>query len=315
MPGRRKPPNRPPAFSASWASGPSRCISSLSWFGRARKLGEPIAFTIRSMFGAAGAHRRLRAMCVISSAAWTVRVICGIIACTGSSISAMKRLIRDRSLVQGLHRRLRFSTARNISSTPRLHLLDRADPAGDRRRQQVDHIGQSVMAVVGHGDRLGPLQRLAGLFDETPRVESPAAASAYGLERFAAAHQVAVAVRRRRSATPAGSTCAPAGGRRGRPRPRGEYGRSHPPSRSSAVCGAWRSGLSSTGHRARRHLRRSRRGWRASRHRSGRARGGPRSRSARSSACRRPGSSSSGRGSRSRSDAWPRRRPSRRCPW
>ena len=52
----------------------------------------------------------------------------------------------------------------------------------------------------------------------------------------------------------------------------------------------------------------SRRGSRSSRRRTGRARRGPRTRSARPSACPRPGTTSSARGSRSRSVAWRRRR-------
>ena len=104
-------------------------------------------------------------------------------------------------------------------------------------------------AEVGHVDA-----PLAGSADDGRVVHS----CRVRLERVATAHEVAIAVRRRRSATPAGSTC--------RSRRRGEgigadlpgvHGGPRRRADRSAVCGACRSGLSSIGDRAGGDSRRS----------------------------------------------------------
>ena len=144
-----------------------------------------------------------------------------------------------------------------------------------------------------------------------PRRSTGAALAASVLERLrrrARADQVPVAVRavdapHRR----------PVLRRPGPPRPgyaatdRG-YGCAHSSAVTiAAVCGALASGLSPSGHSPAADPVDLAPGSRSSRRRTGPARPGPRSRSAPPSASRPPGTTSSARGSRSRSAAWPRR--------
>ena len=191
--------------------------------------------------------------------------------------------------------------------------------ASEQRRQQSDkRKGSGTSARDGEAKRdytaaasaRWPAGRGDGALARASRTAAAARSALVELgDRDAAAEQVAIAVDVVDARRPAASTWSRAARGDGERRLLAAVG--VPPvvgCRPPPPCAARASADCRRDRRGRPRRRGSRRGSRSSRRRSGRARPWARSRSARPSACRRPESSSSARGSRSPSAAWRRRR-------
>ena len=124
LPGIRRPPRSPPADSANWVSGPKRFDTSPRtsenvpiWAGNWAKAGVASVSARRLSPGATAIAGPLMT-CIISSAALTVRVTCGIAARSGGSMSETSELIRSVVSFRFSMVRLKFSTPLRNSSTP-----------------------------------------------------------------------------------------------------------------------------------------------------------------------------------------------------